>query len=63
MKEAVWFTNTTGLIGIVRKKDEYSGKYAYYIGTGAGHNEDSDIKLITEWGTRMPDSQGEVFFK
>ena len=52
--DAVWFTPMGGAcIGVVAVETEYDG-LVFYIGLGAGVNEDNDKRLIAERGARFP---------
>lgn len=60
--DSIWFTPMGGAcIGIVMVETEYDG-FCFYIGLGAGHNEQRDAERIAETGARFPWSVGVEMF-
>ena len=60
--ESVWFTPMGGaLIGVVMCETEFDG-VVFYIGLGAGHNQENDEKRIAETGARFPFHVGVELF-
>lgn len=55
--DSVWFTSGAHCIGIVRIKTEF-GETKYYIGVGAGHDQEADEQHIAHFGARFPDGCG-----
>lgn len=55
-----WFNNSRGSIGVVLAENEY-GQRAY-ISSVEGYDEQSDVKLVMEWGSSLSQSQAEGFF-
>ena len=55
-----WFNNSRGSIGVVLAKNDY-GQQAY-ISAVPGQDEQSDIKLVKEWGAKLSLSQAKGFF-
>ena len=53
--QSIWFTEIGGInpIGIVIGEDTITEKRKAYIGTGLGHNEEEDTKIIAERGAKV----------
>jgi len=72
----VWFTASSHVIGIVRVeehpfdydddgnlvKNDFTGPYKYYIGIGAGYDEQADFQRIRDWGAKYPRPAGDALF-
>ena len=59
---SVWFTPMGGpCIGIVMVETQYDGPI-FYIGIGAGVNQQNDEQLIAERGARFPWRAGAEIF-
>lgn len=56
-----WFANSTGAIGIVVAEND-AGETLVYVGNGDGHDEQTDIRRIMDWGTkcRVDDFAGRM---
>ena len=51
---SVWFTQMGGsVIGVVAVETQYDG-LCFYIGNGAGYNQQTDEKYIAERGALFP---------
>lgn len=60
--DSVWFTPLGGqCIGIVMVETEYDGM-VFYIGLGAGVNQQNDERLICERGAKFPWHAGVELF-
>lgn len=55
-----WFNNSRGSIGVVLAENEY--RQRAYISSVSGHNEESDIETVMQWGSSMTLSQAKGFF-
>jgi len=55
--DAIWFNN----VGIVRVRPEV-GEDKFYMGHGAGFDEDEDSRYIATWGTPVHSEMFESFF-
>jgi len=55
-----WFNNSKGCIGVVLAENEYGQKA--YISSVPGHDEESDVRTIMDWGARISRQQAEGFF-
>lgn len=55
IKQAIWFTpgGQSQCIGIVIGEDEKTHEKKAYIGLGQGHDEQSDIRHILDWGAKV----------
>ncbi len=53
MKEikTFWFTNSTGVIGVVVGEDEVTAERKAYIGISSGGNERADTEMIKNYGS------------
>ena len=49
-------------VGIVVIQDEFTGKLKAYIGVGANIDEETDIKIIADWGARLTSEEATPFF-
>ena len=58
--DVIWF-NGTSCVGIVQVEDQYEG-IKYYIGSAAGHDEETDKELIASWGAKFPKNIGDQMF-
>lgn len=65
--DAVWFTDMSGTIGIVRTQYDsrpVSDRTKYHIGRCQnGNSEIEDIRFIIEWGANFPKAAGDALFK
>lgn len=60
--DSIWFTPMGGAcIGIVMVETDYDG-FTFYIGTGAGLNQQNDEQRIAETGARFPWHAGVEMF-
>lgn len=57
--DSIWFTSGAHCIGIVKMKTEY-GEIKYYIGLGAGNDQEADEQHITHFGARFPETAGKL---
>ncbi len=48
--DTLWFTGTTGVVGIVVGDDETTGKRKGFIGLASGIDEKADTDHIVSWG-------------
>ncbi len=48
--ETLWFTGSTGCIGIVVIEEDVTGERKAYIGVGSGISEKADQEHIIAWG-------------
>lgn len=48
-----WFSNMTGVIGIVVGQDTVTGEHKAYIGWGSGLDEKADEQQVREWGSKV----------
>ena len=55
--DAIWFNN----VGIVRVRPEV-GEDKFYMGHGAGLDEEEDKRYIAAWGTPVHPEVLETFF-
>lgn len=60
--DSIWFTPMGGAcIGIVMVESTHDG-FHFYIGLGAGHNEQRDAERIAETGAHFPWHAGVEMF-
>lgn len=59
--DAVWFSSAT-TVGIVLCEDENLNVVKCYIGCGLSGNEQSDIKSIMDYGSKIPKAMAESVF-
>jgi hypothetical protein len=56
-----WFCGRS-TVGVVRVQDEHDASIKYYIGTGEGHYEESDMHDIADGGSTFPTDAGDILF-
>jgi hypothetical protein len=60
--DSIWFTNGTGVAGIVRVEVPHDG-IKYYIGCIDNvMSEPDDAKRIADWGSTFPSDAGDMLF-
>ena len=48
-----WFASRRTVIGLVKAKDEVTDEIKFYLGTAVGADEEDDIRLIMEQGSKI----------
>jgi hypothetical protein len=59
--DTYWFTNTTGVTGVVKVLDKWDG-IKYYIGAAGGYDSSRDAEQIAKWGSSFPVVSGDKLF-
>lgn len=57
--DTLWFTASNSQVGIVLGEDTITGERKAYIGAHYGRDEESDSKLIAEYGAKITMVQAE----
>lgn len=62
--DCFWFTNIhyKQCMGMIKVYDMKTKEYTYYVGLGLGIDEESDIELIVNWGTKYSEEHFKEVF-
>mgnify|MGYP000238690090 CR=1 FL=1 len=50
IKDSIWFSGLTAVVGVVLGDDDVTGKPKAYIGVGRGESKKADEQMIAEYG-------------